>query len=306
MFIWSEILFFIIGLVLLVKGSDYLVMGASNTANNLRISPMIIGLTVLAYGSSLPEFGVSFIASLDGRDGIALGNVIGSNIANICLVLGISAIIRPLEVRMVTVKREMLIMVAAVFAMVIMSLDGQIGLTDGLLLLAGFVGYVIYFVCDAFKISTSEGNRERIISWQDAIMVMGGMLAILFGAKLLVDSSVVMARYIGVSEFVIALTIIAIGTSLPELATTAVASFKNQGDIAVGNIIGSVSFNTLLVIGACAVILPLAPPTLADLMIMAVVCALIPLLFWTGLKLTRLEGLMLLGGYCVYMVYLFA
>ncbi|MCD5409422.1 MAG: calcium/sodium antiporter [Methanocellales archaeon] len=304
MFIW--ILLFILGLFLLVKGSDYLVRGAANMADKLSVSPMIIGLTVLAYGSSLPEFGVSFIASLDGRDGIALGNVIGSNMANICLILGISAMIRPLEVRMVTVKREMLIMVVAVFAMTIMSLDGQIGLADGLILLAGFVGYMIYFVCDALKISTSEGNRERIISWRDAIMVIGGLLASLLGAKFLVDSSVVMARYVGVSEFVIGLTLVAIGTSLPELVTTAVASFRNQSDIAVGNIIGSVSFNTLLVIGACAVLLPLTSPTLVDIMVMLVVCALMPLLFWTGLKLTRLEGLMLLGGYCAYMAYIFA
>lgn len=305
MFIWSEILFFIIGLVLLAKGSDYLVDGASRLAMRLGVSSMIIGLTIVAYGTSLPEFGVSFIASLDGRDGIALGTVIGSNIANICLVLGICAMIRPLEVRISAIKREMLIMLGAALAMTFMLVDGVIDRIDGAILLIGFAAYISFFVREALRSNKTTAVHQYAPFWRSALMVVVGLAAVAIGAWLLVESSVSIARYIGVSEFVIGLTIVAIGTSLPELVISAVASFRNQSDIAVGNIIGSVSFNTLLVIGACAVILPLTPPTLVDMMIMLVVCALMPLLFWTGLKLTRLEGLMLLGVYCAYMVYLF-
>ena len=303
MFIW--ILLFILGLFLLVKGSDYLVDGASRLAMRLGISSMMIGLTIVAYGTSLPEFAVSFIASLDGRDGIALGNVIGSNIANICLILSICAIIRPLEVRIPVIKREMLIMLGAALAMTFMLLDGVIDKIDGAILLIGFAAYIAFFVRDALRSNKTGAAHQNTPFWRSAHMIIVGLAAVAIGAGLLVYSSVNIARYIGISEYVIGLTVIAIGTSLPELATSATASYKNQDDIAVGNIIGSVLFNILLIIGACALILPLTAPTLVDLVIMCVVCALISLLFWTGLKLTRLEGMILLGGYCAYMVYLF-
>jgi len=303
--IWQHLLLFVVGLVLLVKGSDYLVDGASRLATGLGVSSMVIGLTIVAYGTSLPEFAVSFVASLEGIDDIALGNVIGSNIANICLVLGLSATIRPLKVHISVVKKEMLIMLGAVLAMTLMLRDGVVDRTDGAILLIGFAAYLAFFVHEAFQANKTNATHQHTPFWRNALMTICGLVMTVLGARLLVNSSVAVAHQIGVSEFVIGLSAIAIGTSLPELATSAMASYKNQSDIAVGNIIGSVSFNVLLVIGACAVVLPLVLHTFVDLYLMCGVCALILILFWTGLTLTRLEGVLLLIGYGAYMVYLF-
>jgi len=305
MSIWQHLLLFVIGLVLLVKGGDYLVDGASRLAMGLGVSSMVIGLTIVAYGTSLPEFAVSFVASLEGMDDIALGNVIGSNIADICLALGLGAIIRPLKVHISVVKKEMLIMLGAALLMTFMLWDGVIDRIDGVILLVGFVAYLTFFVHEAFQANKTGTVNQHAPFWRNALMVVGGLVAVAVGARLLVDSSVSIARYIGVSDYVIGLTVIAIGTTLPEVATAAMASYKNQGDIAVGNIIGSVSFQILLVIGACAVVLPLVLHTFIDLYLMCGVCALILVLFWTGLTLTRREGVLLLIGYGAYMVYLF-
>jgi len=303
--IWSHLLLFVVGLVLLVKGSDYLVDGASRLATGLGVSSMVIGLTIVAYGTSLPEFAVSFVASLDGIDDIALGNVIGSNIANVCLILGLSAVIRPLKVHVSIVKKEMLIMLGAALAMTFMLWDGVIDRTDGAILLIGFAAYLTFFTHEVIKANKSGAKHQHAPFWRNALMIVGGLVAISLGARLLVNSSVNVARYIGVSEYVIGLTVIAVGTSLPELAASAMASYKNKGEIAVGNIIGSVSFNILLVLGACAVILPLVLHTFFDLYLMCGVCVLIIGLFRTGLTLTRLEGVLLLVGYSAYITYLF-
>ncbi|MDI6888688.1 MAG: calcium/sodium antiporter [Methanocellales archaeon] len=305
MSIWLHLLLFLVGLVLLVKGSDYLVDGASHLAMNLGVSSMVVGLTIVAYGTSLPEFAVSFAASLGGMDDIALGNIIGSNIANICLILGLSAVIRPLKVHISVVKKEMLIMLGAALAMTFMLWDGEMDRIDGAILLIGFAAYLTFFVHEVIKANKSEAKHQHAPFWRNALIIVGGLVAVSLGARLLVDSSVSIARQIEVSEYIIGLTVIAVGTSLPELATSAMASYKNKGDIAVGNIIGSISFNILLVLGACAVILPLVLHTFFDLYLMCGVCALILGLFRTGLTLTRLEGVLLLIGYGAYMAYLF-
>ncbi|MDI6859903.1 MAG: calcium/sodium antiporter [Methanocellales archaeon] len=302
--LWFQILLFATGLILLVEGADFLVKGSSRTASMFGIPPLVIGLTIVACGTSLPELTVSLTASLSGVNDIAIGNIIGSNIANICLILGVSALIRPLNVRLGVVRREMPMMLGAMLAMLIMSFDGRIGRLDGMILLICFVAYVTYFVRDVLR-SNQRSEVAQTKLWYNALMVIGGLLAALIGARLLVNSAVVIARTLGITEAVIGLSLVALGTSLPELMTSAMASLRGRSDIAIGNVLGSNLFNILLVIGICAAIIPLTSNMLIDLIVMCLAGLIVVLLFWSGLTLTRGEGALLLGAYGIYLAYLY-
>lgn len=313
-------IFLLAGLVILVLGADLLVRGASQLALRFGISPLVIGLTVVAFGTSSPEMAVSIQSGLAGQADIAVGNVVGSNIFNVLAVLGVSALIAPLVVKQQLVQFEVPLVVGLSVLILVMSHDGRIGKLDGLLLIGGLIAYTVFVILQSRR-ETAEiqteyandfGNASR--GWlarlpaQIACIVVGLGLLVL-GATWLVDSAVSVARSLNISEAVIGLTIVAAGTSFPELATSVVAAMRGEGDIAVGNVVGSSIFNLLGILGAAALITPsglsVAPALLNfDIPVMiAVAFACLPI-FATGHRIARWEGVMFMGYYAVYLAYL--
>lgn len=312
---------FILGLVLLVMGADTLVRGASRLALRMGITPLVIGLTVVAFGTSAPEMAVSVQSALSGQAGadIALGNVVGSNIFNVLFILGLSAIITPLLVSQQLIRMDVPIMIGVSLVMYWLALDGVISRLNGLLLFAGIVGYTIFAIMQGrresaavqaeyqqeFGARADTGNSLLL----DSFRIVVGLVLLVLGARWLVDGAMTMARWFGVSELVIGLTIVAAGTSLPEVATSVIASIKGERDIAVGNIIGSNIFNILAVLGLAALVAPaginVAPSALQfDMLVMlAVAIACLPV-FFTGYRIARWEGCLFLGYYIAYTVYL--
>lgn len=248
--------FFVVGLLALFFGGEYLVRGASAIARHFRLSPIVIGLTIVGFGTSAPELLVSVQAALAGSPSIAIGNVVGSNIANILLILGVSALIAPLVIPARKLWRDLAFMLAATGIFWVMLADGNITRTEGILLLLGLV----VFLATAFLTGKSEPEEATlgdIPQWKAWAMTLGGLVVLVIGARFLVDSATELARGFGISEAVIGLTIVAVGTSLPELATSAVAAFRKQTEIAVGNIVGSNIFNIFGILGTMAVLAPI-------------------------------------------------
>lgn len=309
---------FIPGLIILVNGADYLVDSASKLAKKFGISPLIIGLTIVAFGTSFSELAVSTLASFFGSPGISIGNVIGSNILNIALILGITALIYPLSVKSSTIKRETPFMILAGIFMIILSLNfldftGDqfvIGRIDGLILILLFVGFIFYLFRTAKKQRRRKkkpGKKVKENTLRLIAVIVLGFAGILLGAQMLIYSSVGIAAYFGISETIIGLTIVAIGTSLPELATNIAAALKKEADIAVGNIVGSNISNTLLVLGAAALINPIPVAMgmiMLDMAAMMILFILLMVLITTGQKLEKKEGIVLLTFYLVYAGYL--
>ncbi len=262
-----NLLLFIIGLVFLVKGADFLVDGSASIAKKLNISSIVIGLTIVAFGTSTPELIVNIFASAQGNSEIAIGNVLGSNIANILLILGISAIIFPITAKKNTVLKEVPFSLLAILILGVMANDMLIdggtfsGITriDGIVLLGFFVIFLVY----TFGITKSdddivEKDPIKLFSFPVSIfLIIGGLIGLMIGGKLIVDAAVRLAEFFNISQSLIGLTVVAIGTSLPELATSAIAAYKKQSDIAIGNAVGSNIFNVFLVLGISATIRPL-------------------------------------------------
>lgn len=248
-------LLFAIGLAALFFGGEFLVRGASAVARHFRLSPMVIGLTIVGFGTSAPEMLVSVQAGLAGQPAIAIGNVLGSNIANILLILGISALIAPLLIPVRKLWRDLGFMLAASVTIWVMLLDGNVTRLDGILLLVGLGIFLIV----AFATSKSEDSAttDDMPQWKAWAMTLGGLVILVIGARLLVDSATDLARAFGISEAVIGLTIVAVGTSLPELATSVIAAIRKQTEIAVGNIVGSNIFNIFGILGTTAVLAPI-------------------------------------------------
>ena len=302
------------GLAILVYGAELLVRGASALAASVGISPLVVGLTVVAFGTSSPELAVSVLSAWNDQPGIALGNVVGSNICNVLLILGLSAVVAPLVVARQVVRLEVPIMIGTSLLLLLCTLDGAIARWEGTLLFAGVVGYTVWTVrrsrrelreqadADAAAVPTSSRARQ-------AAEILGGLALLGVGSNWLVDSAVVIAKNLGVSDLVIGLTIIAIGTSLPELATSVLASLRGQRDIAVGNVVGSNIFNILAVLGLTTLVapagLPVPPAALTfDLPVMlAVAVACLPI-FLTGHRIDRWEGLLFLGYYAAYLLFM--
>lgn len=312
-----DLLMFLGGLVALYFGAEWLVAGASAMALRLGIAPLIVGLTVVAFGTSAPELLVSLLAVRDGSDGISVGNIIGSNIANIALILGCASLVRPIAVNRDAMMREYPIMLVSCGLLVAVCYDRMISRTDGIILLTCMAAFLGYSVWRGRKLSQqgldldmddemSDPNESS--SLKDMLLIAVGIVGLALGAKFLVDSAVSLARMFHVPDLVIGITIVAVGTSLPELATSVVAAYRNESDISVGNVIGSNIFNVLLVIGVVACIMPITVSQLAvdiDLWVMLAVCIIIWPLMRVGLKIGRLDGSVLLIGYVIYMVYLF-
>jgi cation:H+ antiporter len=314
------ILLFVLGLLFLVAGAEILVRGASRLAVAAGISPLIIGLTVVAYGTSSPELAVSIISAMSGQADIALGNVIGSNIFNVLFILGISALIVPLIVSQQLVRLDVPLMIAASVLLLLIGQDGSISRPDGLLLLAGLVSYTVFlFYHNSRENKKAQTNCPEPLnkkntaykSWAtDIFFIVGGLGLLVLGSRWLIDGAIVFASWLGVGELVIGLTIVAAGTSLPEVATSVVASLRGERDIAVGNVVGSNIFNIFAVLGLSGLLSPhgvnIAPAVLGfDLPIMiAVAVACLPI-FFTGHLIARWEGLLFLSYYAAYTLYLF-
>jgi len=306
---------FIIGFGILIKGADLLVSGASSFAKKLKIPTIVIGLTIVAFGTSMPELIVNIFASAKGQVDLALGNVIGSNISNILLILGLSAIIYPLVVKRNTAFKEIPLTVLAVLAMGILANDllidksGQSVLSrgDGMILLLFFAVFLYY----VFAISQSSDvkddlNVKKYKYWQDGMLMVVGIVGLFVGGQWIVEGASALAHAFGMSEALIGLTIVAVGTSLPELATSAVAAYKKQADIAVGNIVGSNIFNIFWILGVSAIIrpLPFSPALNFDVLIMLVATLLLFASMFIGQrhKLERWQGIVFVGLYVLYIV----
>jgi len=299
-----DILLILIGFLALLGGGEFLVRGAVALAHRMRISPLVIGLTVVGFGTSTPELLTSLVAALDGSPGIAVGNVIGSNIANILLILGLAAVLRPIAVDKDVFRRDALPLIGATLAAVGILAYGAAGRGIGLLLLAGLAAYLVLAFRSSRNPDADEVEVAAMPGLQAGLLIVGGLVAMIFGASWLVKGAVSLATNAGISETVIGLTIVAVGTSLPELVTSVIAARRGQGDIALGNIIGSNIFNVLGILGATALIHPLAVPadmTLRDGTILAGATAALLLVAWTGLRITRREGWAFLALYAGYL-----
>lgn len=312
---------FVGGLVVLVFGAEILVRGASRLAVAFGISPLVVGLTVVAYGTSAPELAVSVQASLAGQADLAVGNVVGSNISNVLLILGLSAIAAPLVVSQQLIRLDVPLMIGVFGVMWIMALDGLVSTLDGGLLFAGAIAYTVFAIRKSRKeqkeireqyeneYGTNGDDPGSIAPVKNGLFVVVGIAMLGLGANWLVESATTIALVLGVSELVIGLTVVAVGTSLPELATSVVASIRGERDIAAGNVVGSNLFNVLSVLGLTALVVPVgvrvAPSILSfDLPIMfAVGVACLPI-FVSGYRIERWEGGMFVFYYFAYVIYL--
>ncbi|NMB82072.1 MAG: calcium/sodium antiporter [Ignavibacteria bacterium] len=308
---------FIIGFYLLIKGADLLVDGSSSIARKLNISNIVIGLTIVAFGTSAPEFIVNLFASINGNTEIAIGNVLGSNIANILLILGVASIIYPISAKRNTVLKEIPFSLLAALLVAITAndvlIDGSsfsaITRIDGLV----FLGFFIIFLYYSFSITKSDADINEMpvkeLSYLKSIAyILLGLTGLVLGGKWIVDGAVTIAESFNVSQSLIGLTVVAVGTSLPELATSAVAAYKKQTDIAIGNVVGSNIFNVFWILGSSAVIRPLPFNTASNADILVNVVASIILFFamYVGKKhvLERWQGIILLLFYFSYITYL--
>lgn len=305
------------GLVLLALGGDALVRGAVGIAEKLRVSSLLTGLVLVGFGTSTPELVTSISAIMKDSPAIAVGNVVGSNIANILLILGVAALIMPLPAERKALRRDGPMLAIAALACLLVTEFWAFGRLTGALFVAGLVAYVVYTyrverrVHDAqAALHDAEAAQVRPLSHNlplSLAFALGGIGLVIFGANLMVDGSIVLARAMGVSELVIGLTIVAVGTSLPELATSVVAALKKETDIAVGNIVGSNIFNVLGILGVAALVQPFDLPgaeVRQDVWIMIAVTALLLLIVWTRGRLSRLAGfgfLLLYAGYIAFL-----
>ncbi|HUF13966.1 MAG TPA: calcium/sodium antiporter [Longimicrobiales bacterium] len=318
----------ILGMVALVAGAELLVRGAARIAARFGISPLVIGLTVVAFGTSSPEMAVSSVAALNGAADIALGNVVGSNIFNVLVVLGLSALVAPLVVAREVIREQTPIMIGVSLLLLLLALDGSISRLEGLLLFAGIIVYTVVLVRRSRTESLASRNAEPMLGTglaedERAALETGdrsavlrplvtaalGLALLIAGSDWLVDAATAIATAIGVSELVIGLTIVAAGTSLPELATSVVAALRGERDMAVGNVVGSNIFNILAILGVASVIAPggiaVAPAALSfDVPVMIAVALVCLPIFFNGQVIQRWEGLFLLGFYLAYTAYL--
>lgn len=308
------IIFITAGLLMLFVGAEGLIRGSSSLALRVGITPLVVGLTVVAFGTSSPELVVSLKAAIEGNGDISLGNVIGSNIANIALILGVAALIRPLKVQAQVVKREVPIMIFVTLLLFFFLINKEINRIEGVIFFIGIIVYSFISVVLAKKENNKEVEDEfaegvakkPLKIWIAIPFIIVGLALLVFGANLFLEASIEIAMRIGMSQAVIGLTIVAIGTSLPELVTSAVASIKNESDIAIGNVVGSNVFNILLILGVTAMIIPVsaAEITMIDITVMLITAVIVLPMTRTKFVLNRWEGAFLLIGYFVYMYYL--
>ena len=311
-------LLLIIGFALLIKGADFFVDGASKIAQALHVSPLLIGLTIVAFGTSSPEATVSIVAALEENAGVAIGNVVGSNIFNITFVVGVTALLSPLKVESETIRKEIPFTLLASTSLLILISDislqtlssNFISRGDGFIFLL-FFAIFLYYIFEVARNSRDRLKQENTAveepSWgKNILFTIGGLAAIIFGGDLTVNSATEIAYSFGMSETLVGLTIVAVGTSLPELITSVTAALKKQSEIALGNIVGSNIFNILFVLGAASVISPLAvdPKILVDVVLMIILTIVLLLFSRSNSRIGKIEGIILAVAYIIYMIYI--
>ena len=301
----------LVGFVLLIKGADFFVEGSSTVAKKLHIPSIIVGLTIVAMGTSLPELAVSATASLDGNNAIAISNVVGSNMFNLIVVCGACALFAPLAISKDILKKDFPIAIGCGVLLLVMGIIGmEVCRIDGVILCVLFITYITILVRAALKARAATKDEEvvekTIPVWLCIIYIVGGIAAIKFGGDFVVDGAVTIAGKLGLSENLIGLTIVAVGTSLPELVTSIVASKKNEVDMAVGNVLGSNIFNILLILGVAGTISPMAfiMENVIDIAILTAASLLIYVFAWTKERIDRKEGIVMLAMYASYLVYI--
>ena len=304
----------LVGFVLLIKGADFFVEGSSAVAKKLRIPSIIVGLTIVAMGTSMPELAVSVTAALAGNNEIAVSNVVGSNVFNLMVVCGACALFAPLAINKSTLKSDFPLSIGCAVLLLVMGVIGmEVGRIEGVILLVIFIIYIAILVRQALKAratnkveeeASQEGGKD-IPVWLCIIYIVGGIVAIKFGGDFVVDGASTIADKLGMSQTLIGLTVVAVGTSLPELVTSIVASRKNEVDMALGNVIGSNIFNILLILGTAGAITPMAfiKDNIVDIIVLIAVSLLVYVFAWTKQKLEKKEGIIMLLIYIAYMVY---
>ncbi|WP_168626286.1 calcium/sodium antiporter [Cryobacterium sp. BB307] len=313
---------FLLGLAVLIVGSELLVRGGSRIAAMLGISPIVVGLTVVSIGTSFPELAVGIEAAIQGNGAIAVGNIAGTNIVNLLLILGLAAVLRPLKFELTTLRLDLPSMVIAALTLLFMGFDLQLSRAEGIIMVLLAIGYTALVVKSA-RVQSVAVRREfsqefavpprpragRTEFWTNLTALLGGIIIIVVGADWLVDGAVELARLIGASDAFIGLTVVAIGTSAPELVTAIVATVRGERNIAIGNLIGSSTYNILLILGITALVpsggIPVSPSlAYIDIPVMvAVVVACVPL-FLTRRGINRIEGSVMIAAYFVYLAYL--
>lgn len=305
-------LFLVVGLVLLVKGADWLVDGASKLAKRLGVTDLVIGLTIVAFGTSMPEFVVNMVSVADGATDLAITNILGSNIINTLVILGCSALVCPLVAQRSTVRLDIpLNIVAGVLVLVFVFISSPMepkGLSriEGLALLVVFAAFLVYTFYTAKADATTTTESTPFPLWKCVVLILAGLVGLVVGGEMIVKTAVAIARYCGVAESVIGLTIVALGTSLPELATSVVAAFKHNNDIAIGNVVGSNIFNVFFILGTSAIIkhLPVYPGIEIDAALVAVSALAVWLLLCNkNRSINRWGGVLLLVIYAGYLTY---
>jgi cation:H+ antiporter len=309
---------FSVGLLVLYLGAEGLIQGASSIALQYGIRPVLIGLTVVAVGTSMPEFLVNFFALLTAESSLAIGNIIGSNISNVALILGTCALVLPLAVAPEVLKREYPVMLGVMVLFYVCALDGVIGAVDGAIMVLLLLGLGIYVFYDARRTTTAtilesmEGELEaadpEMTAITKGVYVFGGMGGLALGAHLMVDNAVAIADLMGIDHVVIGLTVVAIGTSLPELAASMVGALKEEAEMTIGNVLGSNLLNVLFVVGTLSIAepIPVDPETIRlHFPVMLAFCALLVPLTWTKYEISRIEGGFMVASFVGYMVFLY-
>jgi cation:H+ antiporter len=302
-----DIVIIVIGIICVLKGADFLTEGAAALARRVNIPEIVIGLTIVAAGTSAPELFVSIVSALKDTPDLAVGNVVGSNTMNSMLIVGCAAMVAPMTISRSTVKKDIPFSIAASILLLLLTLNSFLGRFDGILLLAGFAVFMIYSLRQAKNGQDAAPTEEKQQNpWLSVLYIALGLVGLVIGSNLFVDHASSLALALGISEGVVGLTVVAGGTSLPELATSVVAARKGQSAIAIGNVIGSNVFNILLILGLTATISPLQIEgiTTIDMAVMLLSVVLVWLFSFTRYTVERWEGAVLVGGYLVYLAWL--
>lgn len=301
-----EYIFLLLGLFLLIKGADIFVDGAASVAAKFKVPSLIIGLTVVSFGTSAPEAAISISASLSGSNSISLGNVIGSNFFNLLTVIGITALVTPLKADDEVIRRDMPAVFLATCGLAIIILDGIIMWYEAIILLAALVFYLFAVIKKALASPTEDAERKHYSWFLSVLMVAGGLAAVVFGGDMVVDNAKIIAADFGMSETLIGLTVVALGTSLPELVTSLVAAKKGEAGIAVGNAVGSCLFNILFILGITGAVKPIAVESelIADAALLVIATLVVYLFAAKGRRIGRIEGAICVALYAIYTAFI--
>lgn len=305
---WAQVLLLIFGIVVVLKSADWLTNGAVGLATKLGISQIVIGLTIVAIGTSMPELFVSIVSAIKGTPDLAVGNIVGSNIFNVLLIVGVAATVAPIAIQRATVRRDIPIAIVASIMLTFMMLDDNISRIDALILFAAFIAFIWITLRNSKNdANEKDASTEKVIpTWKSVLFIIFGLVGLVLGSNIFVDNASSLAHGWGISDAIIGLTIVAGGTSLPELATSAVAARKGDSGIAIGNVLGSNVFNILMILGLTGIISPMHIQniTYIDMAVMVISMALFWLFSFTKLRVERWEGCVLIACFLGYITWL--